>query len=182
MKARCFNPKNKNYSRYGARRITVCPEWKDDFLAFYSYIGPRPSAQHSIDRFPNNDGNYEPGNVRWATPVEQANNTSRNVILRGSTIAEIGRAVRGIPLSTIYRRAAVGFGADRAVEPKDFRFKVANDVREAIVADYRAGLLRGQLSCKYNTSKSTVSRIIKTAAQREQASSLDEPDATGVSS
>jgi hypothetical protein len=73
MKQRCFNPTSHRYPDYGARGITVCDRWLHDFGAFYSDMGPRPTAKHSIDRI-NNDGNYEPGNCRWATTVEQRAN------------------------------------------------------------------------------------------------------------
>lgn len=78
MKTRCLNSKIRNWHRYGGRGISVCPEWINDFEAFRACVGPRPSAQHSLDRYPNNDGNYEPGNVRWATPKEQQNNRGNN--------------------------------------------------------------------------------------------------------
>lgn len=73
--ARCFNKKDKGYQNYGGRGITVFPEWTngEGFLKFKEYIGPRPSKHHSVDRI-NNDGNYEPGNIRWATQKEQNNN------------------------------------------------------------------------------------------------------------
>ena len=73
MLQRCFNPNSDNYGRYGGRGITVASEWIDDFIAFYEYMGPRPEGK-SLDRWPDNNGNYEPGNVRWATPEEQAFN------------------------------------------------------------------------------------------------------------
>jgi hypothetical protein len=72
MKARTLNPSNPAYARYGGRGITVHPGWIHDFMAFYEHIGPRPAGR-TLDRI-NNDGNYEPGNVRWATPSEQAFN------------------------------------------------------------------------------------------------------------
>ena len=74
MIARCGRQKHREYPNYGGRGISVHAEWRNDFAAFLAYIGPRPSLEHSLDRFPNNDGNYEPGNVRWATPLEQAQN------------------------------------------------------------------------------------------------------------
>jgi hypothetical protein len=73
MIQRCTNPRRKKYPNYGARGITVCEYWKNSFAAFLSDVGRRPTPRHSIDRI-NNDGNYEPGNVRWALPVEQAHN------------------------------------------------------------------------------------------------------------
>lgn len=75
-KARCLNPKTKNWHRYGGRGIRMSEEWIGDFKSFLSHIGPRPSAGHSLDRHPNNDGNYEPGNVRWATSGQQRRNQS----------------------------------------------------------------------------------------------------------
>ena len=74
MKQRCSNPKHIVYSYYGGRGIRVCEEWESDFEKFYEDVGPRPSPKHTIDRYPNNNGNYEPGNVRWATRSQQNKN------------------------------------------------------------------------------------------------------------
>lgn len=80
MKDRCNNPNNDSYKYYGERGISVCERWLHSFEAFYADMGPRPSRGHSIDRIDVN-GNYEPGNCRWATKQEQARNRRNNVII-----------------------------------------------------------------------------------------------------
>ena len=72
MKERCRNAECNDYANYGGRGIRVCERW-ESFENFLADMGPRPSAKHSIDRI-NNDGNYEPGNCRWATRCQQNSN------------------------------------------------------------------------------------------------------------
>lgn len=87
LKRRCYDPNDAGYKNYGGRGIFVHPDWINSFDNFLKHIGPRPSSDHSIDRI-NNDGNYEPGNVRWATQKEQNNNkrSCRFVVFRGETL------------------------------------------------------------------------------------------------
>ncbi len=74
MWQRCTNLKNTDFEHYGGRGITVCDQWRD-FAAFLADMGPKPSPTHSLDRI-KNDGNYEPGNCRWATAKQQRANQS----------------------------------------------------------------------------------------------------------
>jgi hypothetical protein len=74
IKQRCCNPRHTAYKYYGGRGITICSEWINDFGRFVKDVGDRPSDGYSLDRYPNKNGNYEPGNVRWATDLEQAQN------------------------------------------------------------------------------------------------------------
>ena len=72
-KNRCDNPRNARYASYGGRGITMIEAWRNDFTAFIAHIGPKPDGRVVLDRI-ENDGNYEPGNVHWATFSESNGN------------------------------------------------------------------------------------------------------------
>lgn len=119
MHARCSKPTHISYKNYGAKGVTVCDRW-NDFVAFYSDMGARPSPAHSLERR-DRLGNYEPGNVVWADKVEQANNRSSNRIVdyRGAsmTVVEAMRAAGSVvKKTTVLWRLNKGWGAERAVE------------------------------------------------------------------
>lgn len=87
IRARCYNPENSHYYLYGARGIKVCDRWLESFENFIEDMGPAPSNKHSIDRYPNVNGDYEPSNCRWATAKEQNYNKRNTVILEASGIS-----------------------------------------------------------------------------------------------
>jgi hypothetical protein len=76
MKERCSRPEYHGYHRYGGRGISVCERWEKSFEAFFLDVGPAPSPQHSLGRL-DNDGGYEPSNVRWQTAKEQCQNRAK---------------------------------------------------------------------------------------------------------
>ena len=122
MKQRCLNPKTRRYPSYGGRGITVHPAWVDSFEAFLSDVGYAPRIPRaSLDRI-DVDGNYEPNNVRWATPKVQSNNRrdTLSTEFRGADtpLADIAR-MAGIPYHRVFGRYQRGLrGEDLVTDHK----------------------------------------------------------------
>jgi hypothetical protein len=117
MIARCTNKDHPAYDRYGGRGIAVCDRWLNSFEAFLSDMG-EPPIGHSIDRI-DNDGDYEPGNCRWATDIEQNNNASKNRVVSWNgapmTLAQLSKAT-GVSYVTLRWRLDAGWSVAAAVE------------------------------------------------------------------
>ena len=115
LNARCRNTKHRQWRQYGGRGIRVCERWRK-FENFLADMGERPEGM-TLDRI-NNDGNYEPGNCRWATQAAQTRNYSRNHMLthRGLTLCMTEWAeLLGITRSAIWQRLKRGWSVERAL-------------------------------------------------------------------
>lgn len=108
---------NLDDARYGGRGITVCDRWRSGFLNFLADMGRRPTSSHSIDRI-NVNGNYEPGNCRWATSIEQQNNRSNNRRIshngREYTLTQLA-ALSVVQMATLGKRLDRGWSVDDAI-------------------------------------------------------------------
>jgi hypothetical protein len=113
---RCRNPKSPDYYLYGGRGIKFCSRW-DDFENFLNDMGLRPSMAYSLDRIDVN-GDYEPGNCRWATQREQGNNTRCNRLLefngKSQSLAQWAREI-GISRDTLGKRLESGWSVEKAL-------------------------------------------------------------------
>lgn len=118
MRLRCTEPSNSQYPNYGGRGIRVCERWLNSVEAFIEDMGPKPSPKHELDRYPDNNGNYEPGNCRWATRSENDRNRRSNRLIecRGEKLPLVAWSERsGVGVDTIRHRIAKGWDSDRAI-------------------------------------------------------------------
>lgn len=117
MIQRCYDPKHVAYHQYGGAGVVICDRWRHSFEAFLSDMGERPIG-HTIDRYPNKSGSYEPGNCRWATKQQQSWNRKSNRLLEhdGKALC-IGEwaVVVGIPRTVIQDRLRLGWSDEKAI-------------------------------------------------------------------
>lgn len=121
MIARCYNPNSKSYKNYGAKGITVCDSWKNDFKIFEKWAYKNDYSDNlTLDRIDNSKG-YEPINCRWVSYKKQNNNRTNNVLwdYKGEThtISEWADITR-ISVKKLYNRRAKGWNIDRILETK----------------------------------------------------------------
>lgn len=117
LKSRCLNPQDSHYPRYGGRGISVHPDWNHSFSSFIKSVGRRPNPALTLERIDNN-GNYEPGNVRWATTADQSRNKRSNRLLsfQGVTLCLTDWAIRAdIPKECLRSRLANNWDLGKAL-------------------------------------------------------------------
>lgn len=167
MMRRCYSPKNSSYKDYGGRGIEVCKRWQDydnfynDLIVdFVKHVKEYGKENTSIDRIDNN-GNYEPGNVRWATRKEQARNKRSNIIMPTGEILTDYCNKRGINPHSIVTRLHTGMNLQEAVDTpiKPFKLMTIPSTGERLI-DY----------CKNNgLTLSTIYSRIKKGMSIEEA-------------
>lgn len=141
IKNRCFNSNTDRYRDYGARGITVCDEWRNDFKAFYDWaMNNGYSDELTIDRI-DNDGNYEPSNCRWVSVKVQNRNTRSNHLItyKGETRCVADWAdITGLSRACICDRIKYGWSVERILETPLREHKIYKNSRR---------IIQGELQC-----------------------------------
>ena len=156
MRARCVP--GSRYSEYhGQRGIKVCCQWQTSFESFFAEVGLRPSPRYSLDRYPDNDGDYKPGNVRWATPYQQMVNQRRTHKLKnGVPIIAVVRK-NGLNENTVRWRLRAGWTPDQAISvPIRGRAKISSVMRKQI---YLARGTNAAVAMRFGIGETTASDI-----------------------
>ena len=162
MMGRCHDPLNPAYEHYGGRGISVCDEWHD-VTTFVSDIGPRPKGL-TIERI-NNDGNYEPGNCRWATQREQLRNRRISAVKRTMSDGVLPRIRERLAGGETLTVVAESYGISRQALSR--RLRTTPSVRAErgtfspeeiaeIKKRYKKGETQEKLACDYGVSRSQI--------------------------
>lgn len=142
---RCYSKTNAAYSRYGGRGIGVCDRWrfgdgkKTAYECFLSDMGTRPSKRYSLDRFPDNDGDYEPSNCRWATASQQQRNrVGCHWIRFGEDVITIQEACERVGLASVTvhtRIGRLGWSIQDALTKPSARSKQTAPLTNVVIED-----------------------------------------------
>ncbi len=134
MKQRCNDQNKDNYERYGGRGIRICEQW-ESFEIFLQDMGHKPTTSHTIERI-NNDGNYEPGNCRWALKKEQSRNrrNNRHLTIDGVTrVLSEWAELSGVNPITISGRISRGWSIESAVwQSPAAQHRSKNNIKESV--------------------------------------------------
>lgn len=146
MKQRCYDSKAISFPNYGGRGISVCDEWRNDFMAFYNWaIAHGYNESLTIDRIDCN-GNYEPSNCKWATMKEQMQNKRNNVVLElngeSHTISEWSR-ITGIKSGALQGRKYAGWSDEKILTTpvKNFDFHKMSNGKSPIILVNKDGIV-----------------------------------------
>lgn len=183
MKQRCFYKKNNRFQNYGGRGITICDEWKNDFMSFYNWAMDNGYKDNlTIDRI-NNDGNYEPNNCRWVEEKTQAKNRRNNIIIeyngKNYCLKDLCKKLN-LKYATIYRRLKLNIPLEQALK-KDYKQKYVNNLPKYKVGEFpkccitmdiarkirQEKLKYKDIAKKYNVSFSVVADIKKGKTYKE---------------
>ena len=157
IKRRCRNPRSASYPNYGGRGILICEEWSENSEAFYQWAVLAGHAMDlSLDRI-DPDGDYSPGNCRWADVKTQLRNQRRNHLIDGVTIAEWCERL-GVRQDTMGRRASRGLTKDRVLFPGNLSRSV---LRHGTRSGYETHKCRCQECTKCNTQRAANYRITR---------------------
>jgi hypothetical protein len=166
MRRRCYNKNRPQYPHYGGRGITVCDRWRNSFADFIADMGRAPDKSALLDRI-DNDGNYEPGNVKWSTPKDSTNNRRRTryAIVNGERLpVEVAAEVLGVTGAAIRDRLRRGESEERAGRPAEKR-------RIKYTIDGRT-MLSTQWARHYNQPPATVNTRLRRGHTIEEALNL----------
>lgn len=163
IRDRCYRTTEKAYPSYGGRGIKVCDRWLKSYTNFLADVGRAPTSMHSLDRI-NNDGNYEPSNVRWATDTEQANNKRNNSIIeyqgQKKTVHDWCREL-GLNVSRTKNRLLRGWSVDKAFEVPQIKnsHKLSEDDVRLIRKLKKDGETSRDLAMRFNVSHTNINEI-----------------------
>ena len=168
IQTRCSNANRPEYPGYGGRGIRVCDRWLQSFDNFYADMGPRPSNEHSIDRIDVN-GNYEPGNCRWATREQQARNKRSNHYI---TIDGVTKTMQewanqaGISASAILLRERSGISGPALLAPSTRGGTITfNGVTDTYAGwSGRTGIKQSTIAMRLNSYGWTIERALTKGA------------------